>query len=116
MRPSYVSHSIQLSNFLSSSSQSSSSTSIPITSKYSLYLYRERFPGKGKSDDDEPDTKNGLPALFVPGNSGSYGQVRSVASSSARQFWKVDRQGQRIGEKNQEWKQDGREIDWWTSE
>lgn len=30
---------------------------------------------------------SGQPTLFVPGNAGSYQQVRSIASSAARQFY-----------------------------
>jgi hypothetical protein len=29
----------------------------------------------------------GLPVLFIPGNAGSYSQVRSIASSASRQFY-----------------------------
>ncbi|KAK6198890.1 PGAP1-like protein-domain-containing protein [Scheffersomyces amazonensis] len=52
-------------------------------SKYSLYLYREQ----GK--DPIPDSENGyskldgIPVLFIPGNAGSYRQVRSIASQSS---------------------------------
>ncbi|XXG99157.1 hypothetical protein Hte_005492 [Hypoxylon texense] len=47
--------------------------------KYSLYLYREQgFDSKQKI--------KGIPVLFIPGNAGSYKQVRSIASESARYF------------------------------
>ncbi|KAI0161644.1 PGAP1-domain-containing protein [Hypoxylon sp. FL1284] len=47
--------------------------------KYSLYLYREQgFDSKYKI--------KGIPVLFIPGNAGSYKQVRSIASESARYF------------------------------
>ncbi|KAI0462035.1 hypothetical protein LJB42_004640 [Komagataella kurtzmanii] len=52
-------------------------------SKYSLYLYREQ--GKDKiPEEGSDDTLNldGVPALFIPGNAGSYRQVRSIASES----------------------------------
>ncbi|KAI9684351.1 MAG: GPI inositol deacylase [Trizodia sp. TS-e1964] len=45
-------------------------------SKYSVYLYRE-----GVIDED-PKVK-GVPVLFIPGNAGSYRQVRSLASEAA---------------------------------
>ncbi|KAI0206202.1 GPI inositol-deacylase [Astrocystis sublimbata] len=48
-------------------------------SKYSLYLYREQGIEHG------PKVK-GIPVLFIPGNAGSYKQVRSIASESARYF------------------------------
>jgi pimeloyl-ACP methyl ester carboxylesterase len=48
-------------------------------SKYSLYLYRE-----GGVDDD---TKvKGIPVLFIPGNAGSYKQVRPIAAEAATYF------------------------------
>ncbi|GMM29360.1 Bst1 protein [Martiniozyma asiatica (nom. inval.)] len=46
----------------------------PLAAKYSLYLYREQ----GHSSD-----LNGTPILFIPGNAGSYKQVRSIASLAA---------------------------------
>ncbi|KAI1095954.1 PGAP1-domain-containing protein [Rostrohypoxylon terebratum] len=50
--------------------------------KYSLYLYREQ------GFDNSPKIK-GIPVLFIPGNAGSYKQVRSIASESARYFHDV---------------------------
>ncbi|KAK6456233.1 PGAP1-like protein-domain-containing protein [Scheffersomyces xylosifermentans] len=56
-------------------------------SKYSLYLYREQ----GK--DPIPDEKNGydrlsgIPVLFIPGNAGSYRQVRSIAAETANIYF-----------------------------
>ncbi|KAK9450670.1 PGAP1-like protein-domain-containing protein [Limtongia smithiae] len=48
--------------------------------KYSLYLYREQ-----KLDLTlEP---NGVPVLFIPGNAGSYKQVRSIAAEAAHQYY-----------------------------
>ncbi|CAJ0837552.1 11526_t:CDS:10 [Entrophospora sp. SA101] len=50
--------------------------------KYSLYLYR-----------DQPyDTSNqplGIPALFIPGNAGSYKQVRSIAAETSKLYYEV---------------------------
>ncbi|WVQ93345.1 hypothetical protein IAU59_000413 [Kwoniella sp. CBS 9459] len=47
--------------------------------RYTLHLYREM----GWEHDAEPA---GVPVIFVPGNAGSYQQVRSIASSAARQL------------------------------
>ncbi|KAI0025533.1 GPI inositol-deacylase [Xylariomycetidae sp. FL0641] len=51
-------------------------------SKYSLHLYREQ------GFDNGPKVK-GIPVLFIPGNAGSYKQVRSIASESSRYFHEV---------------------------
>ena len=48
-------------------------------SKYSLYLYRE-------GGIDEDPTVKGVPVLFIPGNAGSYKQVRPVAAEAAVYF------------------------------
>ncbi|KAL5117818.1 GPI inositol deacylase [Pleosporales sp. CAS-2024a] len=48
-------------------------------SKYSLYLYREWGI-------DEEFTVKGTPVLFIPGNAGSYKQVRSLAAESAYHY------------------------------
>ncbi|TFY70018.1 hypothetical protein EVG20_g2909 [Dentipellis fragilis] len=47
--------------------------------RYSLWLYREVG-----WESTEP---HGMPVLFIPGNAGSSHQVRSIASSAARQFY-----------------------------
>ena len=51
--------------------------------KYSLYLYREEGV-------DEYNSLNiglrGAPVLFIPGNAGSYKQVRSLSSEAARYY------------------------------
>lgn len=48
-------------------------------SKYSLYLYREQ----GAND---PNRLHGTPVLFIPGNAGSYKQVRPIAAEAANYF------------------------------
>ncbi|KAF2821125.1 GPI inositol-deacylase [Ophiobolus disseminans] len=48
-------------------------------SKYSLYLYREWGI-------DEDFTVKGVPVLFIPGNAGSYKQVRSLAAEAAYHY------------------------------
>nr|Q2H102.2 RecName: Full=GPI inositol-deacylase [Chaetomium globosum CBS 148.51] len=53
-----------------------------LASKYSLYLYREQ--------DIDRDTKvRGVPVLFIPGNAGSYKQVRPIAAEAANYFHNV---------------------------
>ncbi|KAG8760456.1 GPI inositol deacylase [Serendipita sp. 396] len=53
----------------------------PLSSRYSLWLYRE-------SGVDDLTVLRGTPVLFIPGNAGSSRQIRSIASSAARQFQK----------------------------
>ena len=52
----------------------------PFATKYSLYLYKEA----GMQDDDEK--VKGVPVLFIPGNAGSFKQVRALASE-AMHYW-----------------------------
>lgn len=47
-----------------------------LASKYSLYLYRER-------QIDTPFDSSGIPVIFIPGNAGSFRQVRALAAASA---------------------------------
>jgi glycosylphosphatidylinositol deacylase len=47
--------------------------------KYALYLYREA------GIDDSPHV-NGVPVLFIPGNAGSYKQVRPLAAEAAYHY------------------------------
>lgn len=57
-------------------------------SKYSLYLYREQ--GKDKIPEKEGDgfqTLDGIPALFIPGNAGSYRQARSIAAECSNLYF-----------------------------
>lgn len=67
-------------------------TYIPISStegasssaRYALYLYHE---GWRKIDFEEHLKQlNGVPVLFIPGNAGSYKQVRSLAAESDRAY------------------------------
>ncbi|KAM4064761.1 PGAP1-like protein [Hirsutella rhossiliensis] len=53
--------------------------------KYSLYLYREQ----GIDDDNK---LHGIPVLFIPGNAGSYKQVRPIAAEAANYFHDALRQ------------------------
>ncbi|KAH8094931.1 PGAP1-like protein-domain-containing protein [Cristinia sonorae] len=50
-----------------------------LANRYSLYLYREVGW--------ETRELHGSPVLFIPGNAGSSQQVRSIASSAARQYF-----------------------------
>ncbi|XP_022750511.1 uncharacterized protein LOC111299544 isoform X2 [Durio zibethinus] len=55
-----------------------------LSAKYGLYLYHE---GWKKIDFKEHLKKlNGIPVLFIPGNGGSYKQVRSLAGESDRAY------------------------------
>ncbi|KAI9736065.1 MAG: GPI inositol deacylase [Claussenomyces sp. TS43310] len=51
-------------------------------SKYSVYLYRELLV-------DEDTKVKGVPVLFIPGNAGSYKQVRPIAAEAATYFHHV---------------------------
>jgi GPI inositol-deacylase len=54
--------------------------------KYSLYLYRE----EGVDDYTQENIGlRGAPVLFLPGNAGSYKQVRSLSSEASRYFHNV---------------------------
>ncbi|PHH69513.1 hypothetical protein CDD80_6688 [Ophiocordyceps camponoti-rufipedis] len=66
MRPSYVHHS----DFGTEYTR--------FATKYSLYLYREQG-----IDDDQ---LRGTPVLFIPGNAGSYKQVRPIAAEAANYY------------------------------
>lgn len=66
-------------------------------SKYHLYLYREEGV-------DEYSQQNiglrGVPILFIPGNAGSYKQVRSLSSEASRYYYnnlRHDRKAQEDG-------------------
>ncbi|CAD6885176.1 unnamed protein product [Tilletia laevis] len=74
--------------------------------KYSLFLYRERG-SHGHPQDDRP---RGTPALFIPGNAGHYAQIRSVASSSATQYYEDNGASM----PKQEWARARGPVDWWT--
>ena len=54
-------------------------------SKYSLYLYRE-------GGVDEDTRVKGVPILFIPGNAGSYKQMRPIAAEAAHHFHDVLRE------------------------
>lgn len=50
-------------------------------SKYKMQLYRE-----GGIDDGKLDPLNGVPVIFIPGNAGSFRQVRSLAAECSHQY------------------------------
>ncbi|KAI5243439.1 PGAP1-domain-containing protein [Aureobasidium subglaciale] len=63
--------------------------------KYSLYLYRE-------AGIDQDTRVKGIPVLFIPGNAGSYKQVRSLAAEAANYYHDVlqhDQQAQQDGKR-----------------
>ncbi|KAK1566761.1 hypothetical protein Q3G72_003914 [Acer saccharum] len=61
-----------------------SSTESVSSAKYALYLYHE---GWRKIDfKDHLKQLNGVPVLFIPGNGGSYKQVRSLAAECDRAY------------------------------
>lgn len=63
-------------------------------SKYSLYLYREvdkdAVPPNDYQETDDMSFLNGIPVLFIPGNAGSYKQVRSIAAETANLYYGDD--------------------------
>lgn len=79
-------------------------------SKYSLYLYREQ--GKDLNPDDNTQFLNGAPILFIPGNAGSYKQVRALAAECAN-LYVSDYQGKR---KNQVWNNNAKNLDFFTAD
>ncbi|KAN0069070.1 PGAP1-like domain containing protein [Elaphomyces granulatus] len=60
-------------------------------SKYNLYLYREEGLDLYT---EENIGLNGVPVLFLPGNAGSYRQVRSLAAEASRHYFEVIRHDQ----------------------
>ncbi|EGG05789.1 uncharacterized protein MELLADRAFT_87688 [Melampsora larici-populina 98AG31] len=53
-----------------------------LNGKYQAYLYREQ------GWDTETDQPSGSPVLFIPGNAGSFRQVRSIAAATASLYYK----------------------------
>lgn len=53
-----------------------------LNGKYQAYLYREQ------GWDTETDQPTGSPVLFIPGNAGSFRQVRSIAAATASLYYK----------------------------
>lgn len=51
-----------------------------LANRYSLFLYRD---AKYDGTPDENFKPDGVPVFFIPGNAGSYRQVRSIASLAA---------------------------------
>lgn len=58
----------------------------PLAQKYHLYLYREQGLDRDPMDNDTIQL-DGIPVLFIPGNAGSFKQVRSIAASAAESFF-----------------------------
>ncbi|WFD43317.1 GPI inositol deacylase [Malassezia psittaci] len=102
MYPSYVSHNEAL--------RLHSRSSSPVMAKYSLFEYREA------GVTHELNGKHAVPALFIPGNAGSYGQARSIASSAANQYWTstLPVTGPIRDEVQEEWADSPGPVDWYT--
>lgn len=60
-------------------------THTKFASKYNLFLYREQGKDKIPAEGDA-NILNGIPVLFIPGNAGSYKQVRSIAAEASNIF------------------------------
>ncbi|KAH8930136.1 PGAP1-domain-containing protein [Atractiella rhizophila] len=75
--------------------------------KYAVYLYRENGWDPSPPPSRAMSQIGGTPVLFVPGNAGSFKQVRSFASGSSRLL------RNRNGEVNEKWKHSGG-LDWFT--
>lgn len=76
-----------------------------LVQKYSLYLYQENEPSN-RPWEEPKRTRRRRPAIFVPGNAASYGQIRSVASWSHRNYKDRSAGGDPA---SQVWS-----TDWWT--
>lgn len=76
-------------------------THTKFASKYSLYLYREQGKDPIPSDKNEGFNKlDGIPVLFIPGNAGSYRQIRSIAAKTANLYFKNEYKGDNQDYKN----------------
>ncbi|GAV54820.1 hypothetical protein ZYGR_0AS01430 [Zygosaccharomyces rouxii] len=58
----------------------------PLAKKYHLYLYREQGLDKEPMEDDSIQL-DGIPILFIPGNAGSFKQVRSIAATCSELYF-----------------------------
>ena len=80
MFPRYFDHTDEVKKYASSNQ--------PALRRYKLYHYREgNFIAPERTAEIG---RSAVPALFIPGNAGSYGQVRSIASSTSQQYWDPD--------------------------
>lgn len=61
-------------------------THTQFASKYSLYLYREQGKDRVPNENGQ-EGLDGIPVLFIPGNAGSYRQVRSIAAEAANLYF-----------------------------
>lgn len=57
-----------------------------LAKKYHLYLYREQGKDRAPTENNLI-TLDGIPALFIPGNAGSYKQARSIAAATANLYF-----------------------------
>lgn len=58
----------------------------PLAKKYHLFLYREQDLDQTPIENEDLKL-NGVPVLFIPGNAGSYRQVRSIASACSELYF-----------------------------
>ncbi|ORY86096.1 PGAP1-like protein-domain-containing protein [Protomyces lactucae-debilis] len=58
-----------------------------LASKYALYKYRD-------TEYDQPEELGGVPVLFIPGNAGSYRQIRPIGSAAAMLYGERLKQGE----------------------
>ncbi|CCE66185.1 hypothetical protein TPHA_0P00270 [Tetrapisispora phaffii CBS 4417] len=59
-----------------------------LAKKYHLYLYREQGQDKVPLNDNGDEiVLNGIPVLFIPGNAGSFKQVRSIAAGCSNIYF-----------------------------
>lgn len=58
----------------------------PLAQKYHLYLYREQGLDKDPTQDNFIQL-DGIPVLFIPGNAGSFKQVRSIAATCSELYF-----------------------------
>ncbi|CAX44654.1 conserved hypothetical protein [Candida dubliniensis CD36] len=56
-------------------------------SKYNLYLYREQDIDKMPNENEGFTSLDGVPALFIHGNAGSFEQVRSIAARCSEMYY-----------------------------
>lgn len=70
-----------------------------LAQKYHLYLYREQGKDRKPLEDDGIQL-DGIPVLFIPGNAGSFKQVRSIAAACSNIFFDETEEIQNAHTKN----------------
>lgn len=79
-----------------------------LAEKYKLYIYRDGYKDDNNVSSNNCQKKNhiinmsrvfklyGVPALFIPGQAGSYGQIRSLASTTTNLYHQNSNQQKNI--------------------